>query len=425
MTESQRITVRLSEIRQRLNDLLQIETRSADEQTEMENLTGEVQRLEPELRAAIAAEPEPVTEPGTDPETRERLELRGKATFGAFLDAAMAGRLPAGPEAEYCAALGMIPEKGIPLDLFEADRPVETRQSDTVTPAPATGTGATLAPIQPFVFAASIAPRLGISMPTVGSGAYSEARISTALTAAAKNKGDDQHSTAAALAPTTANARRISARLSIAAEDVAMVGQSNFEAALRENAQMALSDAYDTQCIAGDGNAPNINGLINQLTDPANPTAVADFDAFVAAFVDQIDGLWASMVSDVAIVANVDAYKLSAKTFRDRVIDTGNRGGVSLGDESAASYLARETGGWWTNKRMPATASNIARGIVHRRGRSGMRTAVHPTWGQISIDDIYSDSASATRHFSIHVLVGDRVLLVQPDAYALTEFKVS
>ena len=186
MTESQRTTVRLSECRQRLNDLLQVETRSAEEQSELEKLTGEVQKLEPELRAAIAAEPDPETVPAgapADPETRERLELRSRATFGGFLGAALAGRIVSGADAEYAAACHA-PPGHVPVDLWEAGRPVETRAA---TPAPATGTGVTVAPVQPFVFAPSIAPRLGIDMPQVGSGGYSEMTITTALPAAPKN----------------------------------------------------------------------------------------------------------------------------------------------------------------------------------------------------------------------------------------------
>ena len=74
---------------------------------------------------------------------------------------------------------------------------------------------------------------------------------------------------------------------------------------------------------------------------------------------------------------------------------------------------------------MPATASTIARAIVYRMGRMGMRTAVHPTWGTISIDDIYTDSRSGQRHFTVHMLVGDKVLIVQPAAYGLVELKVA
>ena len=432
MTKLQSVQLRQSETRERINELLGIEERTDDQTTELRELTKTAQTLEVEYRAALAAE-KPVEIDGNgqavDPEVRERLELRSRATFGGYLVAALQGRIPAGAEAEYASACSVAPGE-VPLDLFEQDRPaVETRQreqrADAATPLPSSGAGATLAPIQPFVFAPSIAPRLGIEMPSVGSGAYSTMTIGTALTAAAKAKGGTQESTAAALTAATAKPRRISARLTLRVEDIAEIGQSNFEAALRENARMALSDEYDEQCISGDGQAPNVSGLTKQLTDPANPTTVADFDAFVAAFADSIDGLWSSMISDVSIVANVDAYKLSAKKFRDRVIDTGQRGGVSLGDVSAADYLREHTGGWWTNKRMPATASNIARGIVYRRGRAGLRTAVHPTWGTLAIDDIYTDSASGQRHFTLSVLVGDKVLLVQPAAYGLVEFKVA
>ena len=91
---------------------------------------------------------------------------------------------------------------------------------------------------------------------------------------------------------------------------------------------------------------------------------------------------------------------------------------------TAADYLKLVTAGFWTNKRMPATASNIARGILYRTGRMGLRTACLPTWGSIAVDDIYTDAASAQRHFTMNVLVGDKVLVVQPAAYALAEFKV-
>ncbi len=424
MTNSQRITIRLSECRQRLNELLGLDARDDAQQGELEALTGEVGKIEPELRAAIAAEG--ITdEPGgatLDPETRERLDLRRRSHLGAYLAAALSARVVGGAEAEYAAACKVQTPGAIPLDIFEEDRPaVEHRErelrADAATVAPTTGTGATLAPIQPYVFAESIAGRLGIEMPQVPSGAYSEATITTALSAGATAKGSARESTAATLTPVTTSPRRISTRLTVQSEDVAAIGQGNFEAALRSNARMALSAEYDNQCINGNGTAPAVNGLINQLTNPADPTDVADFDAFLKAFSDQIDGLWARTLAEVAILANVDAYKLSAGAFRDGTDDKG--------DMSFADYAAENLGGWWTNARMPASANNIARGIVYRGGRPGLRTACHPVWGELAIDDIYSDSASATRHFSLHVLVGDKVLLVQSAAYGLVEFKVA
>ena len=418
MTASQRITVKLSEARQAINTLLGVDKRTDEQQADLEARTAEIQKLEPELRAALAAEPDPVLVPSdpsmsSDPEVRERLELRGRVQLGNFLSSALAGRIPDGAEAEFAAAFGAKPGH-IPLDLWEADRPAPTPETRAVTPAPNTGTGVTVAPIQPFVFAPSIAPRLGIDMPSVMSGSYSEMTITTKLPAAAKAKGGDADDSAGALTPITASPRRISARMSVTLEDVAQIGQSNFEAALRQNVSMALSDEYDDQCINGDGNAPNVNGLLNQLTAVVDKTADVTFALYLAQVADSIDGLWATALQDIAVVMNAAAYASSAQKFR-----------ANSSDLSFSDYARQALGAWWCNSRMPATASNNATCILYRMGRMGLRTACHPTWGTISIDDIYTDSRSGQRHFTVHALVGDKVLIVQPSAYDRLKFKVS
>ena len=56
-------------------------------------------------------------------------------------------------------------------------------------------------------------------------------------------------------------------------------------------------------------------------------------------------------------------------------------------------------------------------------GSGGMRTAVCPHWNEVSIDDIYSGSGKGERYFTMHVLLGD-VILIQPDAYAQVSFRV-
>ena len=251
--------------------------------------------------------------------------------------------MPDGAEGEYAAAARVDPGS-VPLDLWEADRPVETRADAASTP-PAT-TGVNLAAIQPYVFSGSIAQRLGIAMPTVGTGTHGELTITTPLTAGAKAKGAAVESTAAELTAVTATPRRISARLSLQAEDIALVGTDSYEPALRENLSAALSDQYDAQCINGDGQAPNVNGLRNQLTRPTNPTAVADFDLFLAAVAAQIDGLWARTLRDVVTLVNPETYRLSVTKFRDG-------GNAHKGAEAASAYLSRETGGWSAAARLP------------------------------------------------------------------------
>ena len=183
---------------------------------------------------------------------------------------------------------------------------------------------------------------------------------------------------------------------------------------------MALSDQFDNQAINGGGSAPNLTGIIARLEDinnPTNPSATPDFDDFVEAFVNSVDGLWATDESQVAMICGPATYRLAGKAFRD--IQAADLGAIAFSD-----YARQHFGSFTTNKRMPDPASTIQRALVFRQGRSmmggsmGMRTAVCPHWGEISIDDIYSGSAKGERYFTLHILVGD-VILVQPDAYAL------
>ena len=414
MTPAQRILIKQSETRQKINDLLALDELNDEQRAELDTLTKTAQNLEIEHRAAIVAEGEPETlELEPDTEMRERLELRSKASLTNYLQAALQGRQVSGAEAELQSAADI--GNGIPLELWDA--PVETR-ADASTAAPGT-VGVNLDRIRPAVFANSIAPRLSIEMPRVASGTYASATISTSLTAGSKEKGGAAEASAAAFTVSSVTPKRISARLGIRIEDIASVGVGNFESILRENLSLVLSDELDKQAINGDGQNNDLSGIFQALTDPTNPSAVAKFDDFVAEYASGVDGLWASTLKDVAIVCGPSSYQLSAKTFRDVGTNNGHRGDIAFSD-----YAMAHTGGWWTNKRMPDAASNIQKAILHRKGRTGIRTAVCPHWNQISIDDIYSGSAKGERYFTMHVLLGD-VILVQPDAYKQVAFKLA
>ena len=324
-----------------------------------------------------------------------------------------------GPEAELRSAAGI--GDGIPMELWDVPAEGQETRADAPTGAPGT-VGVNLDRIRPAVFAASIAPRIGIEMPRVESGSYASATISTSLTAGSHAKVGKAEATAAAFTVQTVTPKRISARLGIRVEDVASVGQANFESILRENLSLVLSDALDDAVINGDGAAPNLAGIFERLTDPSDPSAVSDFDAFAAAHASGLDGLWASTLAEVGIVCGPATMTLSARTFQSAT--------SYKGEMSAAAYAMANTGGWWTNRRMPDAESDIQQAILYRMGRSmmggagAMRTAVCPHWAEISIDDIYSGSASGERFFTLHVLLGD-VVLVQPDAYAQVAFRIA
>ena len=424
MIQSQKITLRISEVKQRLNHIAGVEGDAFTDEvrSEADRLTKEFGDLETRYRAAVIAEDAEekraleTAEP--DAEMRERLELRSKASLTGYLQAAMSGRRVDGAEAELQAAAGV---NGIPLELWDTRGTRETR-ADAPTGAPGT-VGVNLDRIRPAVFANSIAPRLGIEMPRVMSGTYASATITTTLTAGAKAKGAVQEATAAAFTVTTATPKRISARLGIRIEDVASVGQANFESSLRENLSLILSDELDKQAINGDGQNNALTGIFERLVDPSAPAAgVATFDIFASQHAGGVDGLWANTIKDVTIVAGPETYVLASKTFQAAT--------NYKGELSAAAYAMANTGGFWTNKRMPDKATHIQQAILYRKGRSmmggagAMRTAVCPHWNEVSIDDIYSGSAQGERFFTMHVLLGD-VILVQPDSYAQVAYRVS
>ncbi len=191
MLKSQKLTLRLSEVRSRLNEIAGLEGDAFTDEirNESDALQTELRDLENRYRAAVIGEADAEERAwaafngNADAVTRERLELRGRATITGYILAAMQGRLPSGAETKLAAATGV---DGIPLEVFEPN-PAEQR-ADTVTGAPGTA-GVNRQPIRPQLFASSIAPRLGIEMPQVVSGTHAEATITTSLTAASKAAG--------------------------------------------------------------------------------------------------------------------------------------------------------------------------------------------------------------------------------------------
>ena len=417
---------RQSKERGRMAELAVVDELNTEQRSELDAIENGTPDLERQIRAATAgledeekaAETRTANEP--DAELRERRELRGRASLTEFLLARMQGRMVQGSEAELAGA-AETRDGTIPLELWDVPEPTERRQTDAVSGAPGT-VGVNLDRIRPAVFANSIAPRLGIEMPRVMSGTYASATISTSLTAEAKVKGAAEDATAAGFTVASVTPKRITARLAIAIEDVAAVGQANFEAILRENLSLVLSDALDVQAINGDGAAPNLTGIFQRLTDPADPTSITDFDAYASAHAGGVDGLWARTLEDVSIVCGPATYTLASRTFQTAA--------NYKGEMSAAAYAMANTGGFWTNKRMPDAVSTVQQAILHRKGRmmmggaGAMRTAVCPHWNEIAVDDIFSGAASGERFFTMHVLLGD-VILVQPAAYSQIAFKVA
>ena len=260
-------------------------------------------------------------------------------------------------------------------------------------------------------------------MPMVESGGYSTMTISTGLTAGAMAAGAPREADAAVLTPKTTVPHRVSARLRVRLEDIALVGSSSYESALRQALVLALSDELDRLGLTGDNVDPNPQGLLPQLTDPTDPSAVVDFDGFVQAVSDGCDGgPWAENMTSIMLVTNAETMRLAERTFQAT--------STYKGEISAASYLRTHAAGFLSNRRMPDTDAMIAQALRFRSGTMGlenvnaMRVAVCPMWGSVDITDIYTDSAAGITNFNMHNLIGD-VLIEQPNAFERVDLKVS
>ena len=149
MTPSQTMQVRMSETREKVNDLAAAE--SADDISRREKLSAELKAQEVEFRAAIEAEST------ATPETTEWADLSERFDLGEMFTNVI----------EHRASSGVIGEVQKERSLAANALPVEMlMEHRAVTPAPA-DTGQTQNAIEGYVFPQSVAAFLGIPSPVV------------------------------------------------------------------------------------------------------------------------------------------------------------------------------------------------------------------------------------------------------------------
>ena len=327
-----------------------------------------------------------------------------------------------GAESEYAAAEGCAGL--VPLQLFGGtaeQRAAEWRarqngraEHRAVTPGPADAdVQQNQAPIVPAIFDRSVAPYLGIEMPTAAVGIASYPVLSTSLTGGIVAEDAAAAETAGAFTVTTADPRRLSGALRIRREDVAKL--ADLESSLRSNLSTVISDEFDKQAVNGDGQDPNLNGVLKQLTDPAAPAANAEtFARYAAAFASHIDGLFATMPGDVRGLVGPHTIRHMASTF-----------GGANSDRSAYSYLSTEFGGVRATRRIADPANNIQQTIIRRTNPAGDRVAVAPVWGGVElIRDPYTDAKKGQIVVTAVMLVGG-VVLLRSGAFVQDSFRVA
>ena len=432
MTTAQKLQIRASEIRQRLNEISGLADLTAEQRQESDRLTGEFRDTETKLRAAIIAEGDEAERRAAgldteDAEQRERRELRGRAQLHRFVSAAIERRGVDGAEAEYAAAenCGGL----VPLSLFGGtaeERAAEWRarqdggaEHRAVTPGVTSANAQTnQARVIPALFDRSVAGWLGIEMPTAAVGVASYPVLATSLTAGMKAVSTDAPESAGSFVVRDADPRRLTGSLRIRREDAAKL--ADLEVSLRANLSTVVSDEFDKQLVNGDNVSPNLQGLFQQLTDPDAPAAGAEtFGRFATAFASCIDGLFATMPGDVRALVGAEALRHMAATF-------------ATNDDSTSAYmhLMTQFGGVRASRRIAAPPSigdgaNIQQAIIRRTNPAGDRVAVAPIWGGIElIRDPYTGAGKGEIVVTAIALVGG-VVILRDGAFEQAAFRLA
>ena len=172
MLKSIETALKLSEIREKLNDLNAVESPTDAQKTEERDLIASQKTIEVEYRAALTAEADEHATVAVDGEDREYRALLGRGNVGRILAAFVEHRSVAGGAESELQQHHGLQSNQIPLDLLRL--PVEHR---AVTTGP-TNVGTTEQPAILPVFAAGVGAFIGADRPTVtaGTGCLSGAR---------------------------------------------------------------------------------------------------------------------------------------------------------------------------------------------------------------------------------------------------------
>ena len=403
MLKSQKITLRMSELREQIN--AQAEDAEVEER---EALLNEYLDSEKRYRTELGVE----ALADEKPEHPERRELRASASVADYLTEAVSGQRVTGAAAELRAETmkgadepGRMPwEALVPLD--EKDGVEQRADAPTTTP----GTiSAVQQPILGRVFARSATMYLGVEMPSVPVGDSNFSVLTSGVGPEMKAVGTSKDAEADVFAISTIEPTRLTARYLLRVEDLSRF--AGMEESLRMDLRDALSDAMDHQVIVGTGTAPQVKGFVGTapaLTAPSDPGAsdALAFTSTIKAGLSVVDGKYAHNLGESRLLVSPSAYKEAGVAFQT----------AGTSDVAASDYMIARSGGFRASANLPATASHISKAVAFATGGQG--SAVAPVWDGLQlIRDMYSGASTGEVAITAIALWGFKVLRTGPYSY--------
>ena len=439
MTNAQKLAIRLSEIRQRLNEIAGLEPDAMTDEVraEADTLAGEYKGAETQHRAALVVEADEARaaegEFGAgDGEPAELRALMDRVTIGHYLAPAAAGAALVGAPVELAAALELpaaggnggvaVPWQVLGRGLGE-HRAASERRAFTTT---AQNDGPEMQrPILQRLFGPGIMDALGVRMDTVPAG-----RTEWPLVASGVDPGQVIEGTAAgaAAAMTFSYAnlkpKRLTGRYEFTHEAAATV--ADLEQAIRRDLADAIQSAMSNAIINGaavdasdPATAANVQGFLSKITAPTAPAAEATYADYAGSHAGLVDGLHASREGEVSSVIGVASYTHAASVYQ---AGSGESGSEALMRRSmscmASSYIPAATG-------TPLVQNG---NIYHAMGPNGggvMRgDSVAAMWPTLEvIRDIYSQASQGVT--LTWVTLWDAAVAFRASAYARAAFQLA
>lgn len=437
MTARQRLQIEQSEKRQKLNELLAIDPAELTEEQrgEMDTLTKRMQQIEPELRAAIAAEGEEEQRAAgqfRDSQDGESAEVRGllqRVSLHDYMGPAAAGAGISGAAAELAAALKVEPSgksggPAIPWAVLigTEHRALDLGRSETrAFTTTANNDGPEMQrPILQRLFGPGIMDTLGVRVDSVPVGRTEWPLLTGSVAPAQAEEGEAAAEAAAAtFAYANLKPKRLTGRYEYTHEMAASVAA--IEAALRRD----LGDAVRAKMsdLIVNGLAPtaqdpqNVQGFLATLTAPDDASATATYADYASAHAAGVDGIHAEMETEVSSVIGVDVYKHAATVYQ------------AGSGESGSEALRRRSRSCRGSSYIPAANSGQAKNnIFHLSGPNGggvMRgDSVAAVWPTLEvIRDIYSKASQGV--VLTWVALWDAKVAFRSAAYQRLAFKLT
>ena len=440
MTPKQKIELRTSEVRSRLNEISGLEGDDLTDEVRAEaaTLTTEYRDLEVRHRAAIIGEGEAEAEAvgafadgSTDQDGAEVRSLLGRVSLTDYLTAAAAGIGLGGAAAELNAALE-VPTVGpgggiaVPWRMLLGDAGLpEMRQADdgktekrAFTDTGDYAGGVSQRPILQRLFGAAIMDALGVRIDTVPAGRTEWPLITAGIapTQKAERTAADV-AVAATFASEILKPKRLTGRYEYTHELAAQV--TDLEQALRRDMADAVSAKMNDLIINGDEatNGHEPDGFATTITAPGDAAAVAVYADYAGAHAQAVDGIHASAEIEVTSVIGVDVYQHAASVYQSGSGESGSEALRRRGMKCMASPFVG----------MAAGSGQHKLNLFHAAGPNGgsMRgDSVAAMWPTLEIiRDIYTQASQGV--VLTWVALWDAQTAFRSAAYARLAFDIT